>query len=185
MNSIETTREVWKNIAKRLNGELIFSETEKANFNYGIITAKINYDINDSNVELHQGIFEGGGGNLRYNLIEISTKLPEQNLTLNLWRLGFLERLFNRCIMKTSKTDLDKTFGFESSDKELVYYIFNILEIRKEFMHNRNLILNTIDGQTGRIIRMKNLITPYDAKEIEKFIALFNKIILLLQKRKH
>lgn len=183
MNTIESIKEVWNNLTKRLNGRLFFNETEKANVNYGIVTAKINYSFNEANIEIHQGIFDGGKGKIRYNLIEISTKLTEANLILNLWRLDFLERLFNRRRMKTGLSDFDKTIGIECSDENLAYGIFNIWEIRREFILNRNLILNTIDDDTGRIIRMKSLIAPCEEEEIEKFARLFNRIVEQLQRK--
>ena len=184
MNTIDTIREDWTKIAKRLNGKLYFNETSKAHFNAGIITARISYNFNETSIEIHQAIFERGKGKIDYNLLEISTELLEDSFTLNLWRLDFLERLFNRRRMKTGLADFDKKIGFECSNENLAYEIFNVWEIRKEFLFNRNLILNTIDEKNGRIIRMKSLIAPYDTEEIEKFTELFNKIIEQLQKKK-
>ena len=182
MNTIETIKEDWQNIAKRLNGKLSFNETSKAHFNAGIITARISYDFNGTNVEIHQAIFDRGKGKIESNLIEISTILPDNRLTLNLWRLDFLERIFNRRRMKTGLVDFDKIIGFECSDENVAFEIFNIWEIRKEFVFSKNLILNTIEEKSGRIIRMKNLIAPWETEEIEKFAELFNKIVEQLQK---
>ncbi len=183
MNTIETIKEDWQNIAKRLNGKLYFNEFDKANFHRGIITARISYNFNETNVEIHQAIFDGGKGKIESNLIEISTILPDNRLTLNLWRLDFLERIFNRRRMKTGLADFDKVIGFECSNENVAYEIFNVWEIRKEFIFSENLILNTIDEKNGRIIRMKNLIAPWETEEIEKFVELFNKIIEQLQKK--
>lgn len=184
MDTIDTIREDWTKIANRINGKLYINTTLKAHVNAGIITVRISYSFNESIIDLHQAIFERGKGNINYSFVEISAELLEDNFILNLWRLDFFERLFNPKRMKTGIADFDKTIGFECSSQIVANDIFNVWEIRKELISNKNLLINSIDENSRRIIRMKSLIAPCETDEIEKFIELFNKISEQLQKKK-
>jgi hypothetical protein len=182
MNSIDSVRQDWEKLAKRLNGELYFSEYSKANFPDGIITAKITYIFNGTSIEIHQGIFDEGEGKIGSNYIEIRALLRDNKLTLNIWRLDFLERWFNRKRIKTGLSDFDDLFGIECSNETIAYEIFKNQELRKEFISNKNLLLNTQIGEAESFIRMKCNIAPYNSLEIENFAELFSKLIIQLQR---
>ena len=184
MKSIDSVRQDWEKLAKRLNGKLYFSEYTKANIRYGIITAKIAYILNGTCIEIHQGIFDKGQDKIDSNYVEINALLRDNQLTLNIWRLDFLERLFNRKRIKTGLPDFDKVIGIESSNENIAYEIFKNPELRKEFMSNKNLLLNTQNGKDESFIRMKCNIAPYNIVEIENFTELFNKLIIQLKRMK-
>jgi hypothetical protein len=182
MKSIDSIRLDWEKLAKRLKGKFYFSEYTKASFPYGINTARITYNLNGTYIEIHQGIFDEGKGKIGSNYIEIRALLRDNKLSLNTWRLDFLERLFNRKRIKTGLADFDNLIGIECSNATIAYEIFINPELRKEFINNRNLILNTLNGEDESFIRMKCNIAPYNIVEIENFTELFKKLIIQIQR---
>jgi len=179
MNTLETLREDWKTLAKRLDGTFKFYENT---VNVALNSAKIVYKFNGSDMVIRQEYFQGNGDRISYKYIEIESFLFKTDFILNIWRLDYFDKLFTRKRKRTGFSDFDSIFGMECSNEIIANEIFKESAVRDGFIYNQNILLNTIEKQNRKVIRMKDNIDPFDIVAIEKFANLFNAIVEKLQK---
>lgn len=156
----------WKILSDKIEGEVSFKENIQANIEGYILKLEIVKEVYKGKITIKQTIMVYSENNLQFTPIVINYKAKsKRNLNLQIWKKGFVERIFNSGL-KTGDELIDKKYCIKSNSQRDASMLLKIPELRNYFLTQEEFYFN-IDTKKGEVIvifkinKLKNIVNTY------------------------
>ncbi|WP_439182655.1 hypothetical protein [Carboxylicivirga taeanensis] len=176
--TVPELKNIWQKLSDSLDGELKFCEKIRAEVDANIITAEVKFNYKGFKILIHQGILQGGKGHFRFNPIDISINIKRSiDFNISIWKIDFLDKIFNWNRIKTGNKDFDRQFGVAGQNKRAIARLFNYEKVRDLFLQDIRIVFNVRNSNDTTIIRLRG---NYDSIEIKDLNYLKDSFLLLI-----
>lgn len=158
--------EKWKILSNKIGAKVSFKESVQAHIDGYIIKPEIIKEINGGKITIKQTIMIYSKNNLQSTPLTINYKAKSiNNLNFQIWKKGFMERVFNLGL-KTGDELIDKKYYIKSSSKSYALALLSIPQFKAYLCTQKNFYFN-IDTEndiltiTFRVNEFKGVVNAY------------------------